>query len=298
MATKTKHVAAIGEDLFGETINRDVLMRERFIEPPFSILDTKGGAWQARKKKWRALGIESHLGREGVVVINNSFDGAKYGRDAMPEVSIFDPALCEVIYNWFCPLGGRILDPFAGGSVRGIVAAYLGFKYTGIDIRPEQVESNREQAREILPINQQPLWYVGDSNVVLDTLPAAYFDMVFTCPPYADLEVYSDLPGDISNMAYPEFLTAYESIIAKSCSKLKPGGFACFVVGEVRDKNGNYIGFVPDTIRAFQRAGMAYYNEAILLNAVASASMRAAGNMKSQKLVKIHQNVLVFKKNA
>jgi hypothetical protein len=41
---------------------------------------------------------------------------------------------------------------------------------------------------------------------------------------------------------------------------------------------------------------MKFYNEAILLNAIASASMRANGNMKNQKLVKVHQNILVFKK--
>ena len=123
------------------------------------------------------------------------------------------------------------------------------------------------------------------------------FDLIFTCPPYADLEVYSDLKGDISNMNYNEFIKAYEEIINKSCRLLKVGGYACFVVGEVRDKKGNYIGFVPDTINAFKKAGMSFYNEAILLNPVASASMRANGNMKSQKLVKIHQNVLIFKKN-
>ena len=97
-------------------------------------------------------------------------------------------------------------------------------------------------------------------------------------------------------MKYNDFMIAYESIIAKSCNLLKDGGYACFVVGEVRDKIGNYIGFVPDTIRAFQKCGMKFYNEAILLNAVASASMRANGNMKSKKLVKIHQNVLIFRK--
>ena len=41
---------------------------------------------------------------------------------------------------------------------------------------------------------------------------------------------------------------------------------------------------------------MKFYNEAILLNPVASASMRANGNMKYKKLVKIHQNILIFKK--
>lgn len=44
--------------------------------------------------------------------------------------SIFDPVLCELAYRWFCPPGGSILDPFAGGSVRGIVAGILGREYT------------------------------------------------------------------------------------------------------------------------------------------------------------------------
>jgi DNA modification methylase len=213
----------------------------------------------------------------------------------MSDVSIFDPALCEVLYNWFCVDGKEILDPFAGGSVRGIVANYLGFKYTGIDIRQEQIDSNREQAIDILDVVNQPNWFVGDSNEVLSGFNKE-FDFVFSCPPYADLEVYSDLKGDISNMPYINFMKAYEEIIAKSCNLLKSGGYACFVVGEVRDKKGNYIGFVPDTINAFRKCGMNFYNEAILLNSVGTASMRANGNMKSQKLVKIHQNVLIFKK--
>lgn len=280
-------------DLFGNPIIKDELLRDKFIEPPFSILDTKSANWQRRKKQWNRLGIKSEVGRDAKVI---NMDTMAKEKNSAEYVSIFDPALCEVLYHWFCPNGGTILDPFAGGSVRGIVANYLGYKYTGVDIRQEQIDSNRLQGLDILPINNQPNWYVGDSNMVLDEMKYHQYDFVFSCPPYADLEVYSDLMGDISNMTYDDFMTAYQSIISKSCSLLKPNGYACFVVGEVRDKHGNYIGFVPDTIRAFQKCGMKYYNEAILLNAVASASMRANGNMKSQKLVKIHQNVLIFKK--
>lgn len=210
-------------------------------------------------------------------------------------VSVFDPALCEVLYHWFCPEGGEILDPFAGGSVRGIVANKLGYKYTGIDIRQEQVDSNREQALDILTVNNQPQWYVGDSNEVLDDFDKE-FDFVFSCPPYADLEVYSDLEGDISNMNYNDFMAAYESIIAKSCNLLKSGCYACFVVGEVREKHHAYRGFVPDTIESFINCNMDYYNEAIYITPFGNAGMRARRYMGSQKLVKVHQNVLVFKK--
>jgi DNA modification methylase len=279
-------------DLFGNEIVTDPILREQFIEPPFSVLDTKSGNWQRRKKLWASLGIKSEIGRDSAVI---NMDTTKKENNTASYVSIFDPALCEVIYKWFCVDGLEILDPFAGGSVRGIVANKLGYKYTGIDIRQEQIDSNRQQAIEILDVDNQPNWYVGDSNEVLDGFTKT-FDFVFSCPPYADLEVYSDLKGDISNMPYIEFMNAYESIIAKSCKLLKVGGYACFVVGEVRDKKGNYIGFVPDTIKAFEKCGMKFYNEAILLNAIASASMRANGNMKSQKLVKVHQNILIFKK--
>lgn len=284
------------KDLFGNEIIKDEILRDKFIEPPFSILDTKSGNWQRRKKLWISKGIKSEIGRDNKQVNSIRFDTNGEDITKNPYQSVFDPALCEVLYHWFCAEGGNILDPFAGGSVRGIVANYLGYNYTGIDIRQEQIDSNREQALEILPINNQPQWYVGDSNDLLDNDWEIKFDMVFSCPPYADLEVYSDLDGDISNKPYYKFLELYESIIEKSCKHLKNGGYACFVVGEVRDKNGNYIGFVPDTINAFKKCGMNFYNEAILLNSIASASMRANGNMKSQKLVKIHQNVLIFKK--
>lgn len=282
----------MNRNLFGEEIIDNPLLRDKFIEPPFSVLDTKSGNWQRRKRQWMKIGIKSEIGRDSVVI---NMDTKRKEKNTADYVSVFDPALCEVLYNWFCPKGGSILDPFAGGSVRGIVANYLGYKYTGIDIRQEQIDSNREQGLDILDVNNQPNWYVGDSNKQLEGFTSLY-DFVFSCPPYADLEVYSDLEGDVSNMEYKEFLCAYSEIIKKSCSILKSGGYACFVVGEVRDKKGNYMGFVPDTINAFKSCGMSFYNEAILLNPVASASMRANGNMKTQKLVKIHQNVLIFKK--
>lgn len=289
-------------DLFGNPIEQRNELKEMFGENPFTILDAKSGTWQARKKMWIRLGIKSEVGRDATTFAMKSWadkkgqEGLLRGNKLPSDTSVFDPVLCELMYRWFCPENGTIIDPFAGGSVRGIVANYLGYKYHGIDIRQEQVDSNREQALDILPIDNQPVWYVGDSNKVLDDDFNINFDMMLTCPPYADLEVYSDLDGDISNMNYDDFKDAYESIIKKTCDKLKSGAFAVCVIGEVRDKKGNYYGLVPDTYHAFKKAGMDYYNEAILSTSLASAAIRAAGNMKSKKLVKVHQNVLIFKK--
>lgn len=291
-------------NLFGEDIinTKTPSLVERFGENPFTILNTQTGRWQNRKKWWIKLGIQSEVGRTAKAYNTKEWvdkvrsEGKMQGNVLPSNTSIFDPVLCELMYKWFCPDGGRILDPFAGGSVRGIVAHYLGYKYSGIDIRQEQVDSNREQAMDILDVNNQPQWYVGDSNVELDGLADNSFDMVFSCPPYGDLEKYSDLDDDISNMPYDQFMAVYESIIAKACAKLKKGGHAVFVVGEFRDKQGFYRGFVPHTINAFLECGMKLYNEAILQNSLASCAIRAAGNMKSSKLVKMHQNILDFVK--
>lgn len=296
-------MAQQGLDLFGNPIETKGDLKKEFGANPFTILDTKDGLWQARKRKWINLGIQSEVGRDATVYntkewVDNLRSQGKMNAKLLPSnTSIFDPVLCELMYRWFCPDGGYILDPFAGGSVRGIVANYLGYHYSGIDIRKEQVESNREQALDILGMENLPQWYVGDSNIVLEQNWQKQFDLVFTCPPYANLEVYSDMQGDISNMEYDDFIFTFESIMRKACKLLKVGGMAIVVVGEVRNKKGEYYGFVADTVKLMQRcSGMTFYNDAILATSLASAALRAGGNMKSGKLVKVHQNVLMFKK--
>lgn len=221
------------------------------------------------------------------------------GEDAAPAssgTSIFDPVLCELAYRWFSPPGGLVLDPFAGGSVRGIVASKLGRQYLGIDLRPEQVDANRVQADAICT-DPMPAWHVGDSRDIARLAAGAEADFVFSCPPYADLERYSDNPRDLSTMDYAAFRAAYTEIIAAACGLLKPDRFACFVVGDVRDKKGLYYGFPWHTIAAFEEAGLRLYNEAVLVTAVGSLPIRVGKQFtSSRKLGKTHQNVLQFVK--
>lgn len=114
---------------------------------------------------------------------------------------------------------------------------------------------------------------------------------------WAHLEVYSDLPDDISNMEYSQFIKIYAEIIAKAVAKLKRGGFACFVVGDMRDKDGYYRDFISHTKSAFIQAGAKLYNEAVLLQPLGTAMLRATRIFEAgKKLIKVHENVLIFKK--
>lgn len=295
-----------GIDLFGDVIKPKAAgpIAERFLIPPFTILDAKQGDWQERKRAWQSMGIRGEVGRDASSCNTTEWikgKGLSGGCQNIPGTteewtgtSIFDPVVCELAYRWFSPEDGQIVDPFAGGSVRGIVAGALGRKYWGCDLRQEQVDANELQAHSIDP-QVIPEWVCGDSMETLPDAPLA--DMVFSCPPYGDLEVYSDNPNDLSNMEWHTFVAAYKRIIMRSIERMKPDSFACFVVGDFRDKKGHYRNFVSTTIEAFEDCGARLYNEAILATSVGSAAMRVTKQFNSgRKMAKTHQNVLVFVK--
>lgn len=278
-----------GNDLFGEPIRPPVSgpIAERFTLPPFSVLDGRSGDWQERKRAWMALGIKSEVGRG-----ENALGMSRAASLQEKDTSIFDPVICELASRWFCPPGGQIVDPFAGGSVRGIVAGALGRRYWGCDLRPEQIAANEQQADQIATA-VRPVWICGDSMEMLDRAPDA--DLIFSCPPYGDLEKYSDDPRDLSAMEWHTFVASYKRIIFRSLRRLRDDRFACFVVGDFRDNRGFYRNFVSKTIEAFEDAGARLYNEAVLATAIGTASMRVASMFEpSRKLCKVHQNVLVF----
>ena len=293
-----------GNDLFGEPVTPEFsgMVAERFLASPFSVLDTRNGEWQKRKKAWKSIGIKSEVGRAGYLTFKSKaqffdhyrvIEGNCKSTDAQG-TSIFDPFLTELMYKWFCPAQGQIIDPFAGGSVRGIVAALLGNKYWGSDLNKLQIEENWKQAQEIAPEKITDIsWVWGNSFNSIEDAPEA--DFILSCPPYGDLEVYSDDADDLSNMPHNDFLDLYYKIIYKTVSKLKENRFACFVVADFRDTKGYYRNFVSETISAFEQAGAKLYNEAILVNMVGTASLRVTRQFNAgRKLCKTHQNVLVF----
>lgn len=288
--------ALYGVDLFGQSSAPKAAgpVAERFLFPPFTVLDAKSGDWLERKRAWLAVGMKSELGRSAKTYNIHDWQEGVNGASAAAGdgTSVFDPVLCELAYRWFCAPGGQIVDPFAGGSVRGIVASQLGLNYWGCDLRAEQIDANRVQAEDICE-GAKPVWVCGDSMETLQAAPAA--DFIFSCPPYGDLEVYSDDPADLSNMEWHTFVAAYKRIILRAVGRLKSDRFACFVVGDFRDSKGFYRDFVSTTIRAFEDCGARLYNEAILATPVGSACMRVTKQFDaSRKMAKTHQNVLVF----
>lgn len=292
-----------------------VPLAERFIIPPFSVFDTRQGYWQARKDRWVDLGLTSGDGRAIALAYRTTAPGdfgqkmIRGGRQSAGQngTSLFDPVLCEILLAWFSRPGARVLDPFAGGSVRGIVSSMMGRRYVGVDLSADQVAANRAQAETICtgptiagercPV---PEWHVGDSRDLTALWPPspAPFDMVLTCPPYHDLEVYSDDPRDLSNAPGADgFQVALAGILTAAAARLSDDRFAAVVMGEARGRRGELSGLVPATIAAARTAGLTYHNEIILLNPVGSSAVRAGRPFDgSRKVTRTHQTVLVFVK--
>lgn len=289
--------------LFEMKAEPTAFLRDRYTEPPFTVLDRRGGSWSDRDRKWKALGIESELGRDGGLTFNMRMDYMTDQRHLesaqnSSQTSIFSPTLAELAYRWYSAPGAHVLDPFAGGSVRGVVASALGRAYTGIELRGEQVAANIAQGH--LGGGIAPRWIEGDSTDVRDLVGDGFeADLIFSCPPYAYLEKYSDDPRDLSAMPYPVFREAYRNIIAESVALLRPNRFAVWVVGEVREKggDGSCVGLVPDTVKAFQDAGCELYNDHIILTPIGTAAVRTPRQFDaSRKAGRVHEYMFVFVK--
>lgn len=295
-------LALYGKSMFGEALRpqRRGKLAEDFLISPMTVINARDGWWQDRKRAWLALGIQSEIGRSARAYNDHEWIAAQNGKAQVGGgTSIFDPVLCEALYRWFCPDEGLVLDPFAGGSVRGIVAGLLRRQYVGIELRPEQVAANVQQALDICnpDLDCIPRWVNGDARMVGPLCPRVAADFLFSCPPYGDLEVYSDNPADLSAMDPQLFLQAYRDAIRESCALLKNNRFACFVVGDYRCRDGFYNNFVAQTVDAFLDAGLHLYNEAILVTAVGSLAMRTIHQFnRSRKMGRTHQNILVFVK--
>ena len=278
------------EDTAINDVQRTDNLQKHFIVPPFSVLDTKQGYWQERKRQW--LEITGDLSETRNGEYGKISGGATLIDSINDGTSNFDPVLAEIMYKWFCVDGGKILDPFGGEQTKGVVAGELGYTYTGCEIRQEQVDLNNECTKQYEKVK----YYCGDSNNISTIISERDFDMCFTSPPYYDLEVYSK--DDMSALGtYEEFMQMYRNIFKQCCEMLADDTFLVVKVGEIRDKaKGNYRGFVADNISMFMELGLYFYNDIVLCTPIGTAAIRANNSMKTRKVVKTHQNVLVFYK--
>lgn len=263
-------------------------LNQVFIVPPFSVLDARKGYWQDRKRQW--LQKTGNLAETKEKVLYSSQNFVSEMKDGSSE---FDPVLAELIMRWFNTESGKILDCFGGEQTKGVVAGELGYEYYACEIRPEQVAIDKEKTKDYKTVH----YFCGDSNNISSIIKERGFDLVFTSPPYYDLEIYSK--EDMSALGtYEEFMSQYKNIFKQCYDMMSEEGFLVVKIGEIRNKRtGEYRNFVGDNISIFKEIGFKYYNEIILVTQVGTVARTVTRAFNtSRKIGKVHQNVLVFDK--
>ena len=258
---------------------------DRYLAFPASVLDRRGARWKALRARWAHLG---DVGRDGVLYRESNTEVGEALHTYSQGASRFDPALAHLLTHWYTRPGDTVVDPFAGGPIRGMVTTELDRAYHGVDLNPHQVEANHQAHPD-----HTHLWEVGDAT----TWQAPHADMVLTCPPYHQLERYSDDPADLSVMGWDEFTTAIRATVTNTLTALHPDRYTAWVVSDVRDRNGQLRDLPGEVVRAHQQAGALWLDDLVTVDPIGAGRLRAKRPfVRSRKTLRTHQRALVFVK--
>lgn len=219
----------------------------------------------------------------------------KEGKEYFSE---FNPLVAENIINFWSDENDVVLDLFAGRT-RGIVAGLKHRKYYGFEISPKvhkAVLEVIEQGKDEFDKGYAPIIYCDNSaNLLNYNLPQ--IDLIFTCPPYHNLEKYESVDGQLSDIEnYSDFLNALKEIMRTALSKLKDNGFVCLVVGDFR-KEDRLIPFDCDITKMMEELGVVLWDKVILQNINFGWAGIKFGQVKHKRQTsKVTEYLLVFKK--
>ena len=221
-------------------------------------------------------------------------------RNGVQYYSRFSPLTAEAIINYWSKPGDTILDPFSGRT-RAIVASLTKRKYTGFEVSKTVSDIIKDKIKK----------GVADGDIDKDYIPCIInddcnnigqydvpvVDLVFTCPPYFNLEKYESCTGQLSDIKdYQKFLTELKQRLLLSCSYLKPSGYAAIVIGDFR-KNNRFYTLHNDVLNMMNSIGMTTHDIIVLQTVTWDvASFRFGSVKKSKKVSKVNEYLLVFKK--
>lgn len=267
-------------DLFGEEHKR-LSMSDRIGFLPISIWKPN---WETVKTLKELVGDAGET--RNLVGKKMQLLGSKY------TTSIFNPHLAQMILSAYCPPKAKVYDAFAGGGTRGFIAAAMGHDYLGVEIRPEEVDRIKRKQAELHAdfdiICADSRFYPIDNET---------YDFSYSCPPYYNLEVYSDIDGDMSNVAtYEEFLDMLRQSLTVTYMGLKPGSLCVWVVGNFRPKQSYLVHFNGDCARIGQEVGFELWDELVFWGASDVAASRSGQFVANRKSVRVHEYILIFKK--
>ncbi len=258
--------------------------------------------WLKEKKEWNKLideaGEKNNVvnprwaTRENCWMQNGGISVAVNGKNHNGGASVLDPFACECCLTLFMPENGkRVYNPFGGGVQYGFVAGTRGYEYVASEIRQNQCDANNAICADIPAV-----WIPSDSSTYE---PEGMFDQVFTCPPYYKVERYIDYDGnppegELNDMdTYEQFRDTLFAGFKKAIEHLNENCFFICMVGDSRDKNGDYYGIESEVELFIKEQGLTLYNKIIFLESAFTKLAQVKHTMNNRKFPKQEQKIIV-----
>jgi hypothetical protein len=239
-------------------------------------------------------------GMSNVVLATQVIEGDeivhKKGKSFNGNVSVLDPVACDVILRFFMPIDGvRVYNPFGGGVQFGFVTGYYGYEYLSSEIRQNQCDANNAICSDFYNAK----WVKSDSSKFK---PKQKYDLVFTCPPYYQVEDYLDYDGnppagELNSLpTYEEFRDTLFEGYKNAIEALNDNCFFVVMTGDSRDKNGAYYGCEAEHELFFKEQGLHIYNKIVYLECEFTRLAHAKRTLHYRKFPKREQKILIFYK--
>jgi DNA modification methylase len=219
------------------------------------------------------------------------------------KLSRFNPKLASRAIGYWSNPNDLIFDPFAGRATRGFVANSLKRNYLGIEISEVTFANVKEAYGELVGC-QKSFGFEPRCNLTLikgdgcercEELSDESVDLVFTCPPYWNIERYESCEGQLSDCkTYKEFLSRISSCLKECYRVLKPEHFSVWVVSDFR--RGHFYCLHKDIIDLHLQNGFELHDIVISVLNSPFVSFKAAFNDREKYTGKTHEYILVFKK--
>lgn len=217
-------------------------------------------------------------------------------------MSEFNPDLCKFIIECWSNEGDYVVDPYHGWGTRAVISKQLRRNYTGYDISPKV----NTDVKKMLAINkEQSKWFqtedtiktelICGDGVRLENEIEGSADLIFSCPPYFNIEKYEDVVGQLSSLNdYKEFIDFMQRAANRQYEVIKDDKYVVMVVGDWR-VGGELLMFSKDMIDVYLSAGFIMHD--YIIHKLNSAAIVGCGNFDEKQFVtKSHEYVLVFKK--
>ena len=186
-------------------------------------------------------------------------------------LSTFPPDLARRIVEFYSEKGDTVLDPCCGHNSRMQVTYEMERNYIGYDVCKEFMDFNRNIADEIQGKGEQAVLFAPKSTIILREQSSERMieddnsiDMVYTSPPYYDIEYYDEHPDQLGyGHTYDEFMEGITRLLSESFRVLKNDKYCVWNINDFR-KDGDYFMYHADIARAMERVGFKLWDIVIV----------------------------------